>query len=188
MKEITLRPDLLAVASLIQPGEKVLDLGCGDGVLLRYLADTRQVTGRGVELTQEGVLTCVRRHRQLPELGPLALPVELPVFRAQPGNPRSAPAVGHFAARPPTDPARLRGILHSRWIPHHAPCLSTQQPSPARWPRGSFTHRDGDIRVKINRQQVNRQTDSKWKIPAISILFHYMGEFCELPAKARVSV
>jgi methionine biosynthesis protein MetW len=56
-----LRADLLAVASLIAPGEKVLDLGCGDGALLRYLADTRQVIGRGVELTEEGVLACVRR-------------------------------------------------------------------------------------------------------------------------------
>ncbi len=56
-----LRPDLLAVANLIQPGEKVLDLGCGDGALLRYLADTLHVTGRGVELSEEGVLACVQR-------------------------------------------------------------------------------------------------------------------------------
>lgn len=56
-----LRSDLLAVAGLIQSGEKVLDLGCGDGALLRYLADTLAVTGRGVELSEEGVLACVRR-------------------------------------------------------------------------------------------------------------------------------
>ncbi len=56
-----LRPDLLAVASLVQPDEKVLDLGCGDGALLRYLSDKLGVTGRGVELSEEGVLTCVRR-------------------------------------------------------------------------------------------------------------------------------
>ena len=61
MTDNTLRPDLLAVASLIQPGERVLDLGCGDGALLRYLADTRRVTGRGVELSEEGVLACVQR-------------------------------------------------------------------------------------------------------------------------------
>jgi methionine biosynthesis protein MetW len=59
--EVNLRSDLLAVASLIQPGERVLDLGCGDGALLRYLADTRAVTGRGVELSEEGVMACVRR-------------------------------------------------------------------------------------------------------------------------------
>ena len=61
MTNNTLRPDLLAVASLVQPGEKVLDLGCGDGALLRYLADKLRVTGRGVELSEEGVLACVRR-------------------------------------------------------------------------------------------------------------------------------
>lgn len=61
MTEPILRSDLLAVASLIQPGEKVLDLGCGDGALLRYLADALHVIGRGVELSEEGVLACVRR-------------------------------------------------------------------------------------------------------------------------------
>jgi methionine biosynthesis protein MetW len=56
-----LRPDLLAVAEFIRSGERVLDLGCGDGVLLRYLIDTRQITGRGVELSEAGVLACVRK-------------------------------------------------------------------------------------------------------------------------------
>ena len=61
MTNTPLRADLLAVASLIQSGEKVLDLGCGDGALLRYLMDVQGVVGRGVELSQEGVLACVRR-------------------------------------------------------------------------------------------------------------------------------
>jgi methionine biosynthesis protein MetW len=39
----------------------VLDLGCGDGTLLRYLADTRQVIGRGVEISEPSVLACVHR-------------------------------------------------------------------------------------------------------------------------------
>jgi methionine biosynthesis protein MetW len=56
-----LRPDLLAIAELIQVGEKILDLGCGDGSLLRYLHDTRQVNGRGVELTEAGVFACVSK-------------------------------------------------------------------------------------------------------------------------------
>lgn len=55
-----LRPDLLAVAELIRPGEKVLDLGCEDGRLLRYLIDTRRVVGRGVELAEAGVLASMR--------------------------------------------------------------------------------------------------------------------------------
>lgn len=58
---IATRPDLLAIARLIHPKEKVLDLGCGDGVLLRYLIDAHQITGRGVELSEAGVLECVRK-------------------------------------------------------------------------------------------------------------------------------
>jgi methionine biosynthesis protein MetW len=57
----TLRADLLAIAELIQPKERVLDLGCGDGVLLRYLIDTRQIKGRGVELSEAGALACVSK-------------------------------------------------------------------------------------------------------------------------------
>lgn len=61
MPSNNLRPDLLAVAGLVEPNEKVLDLGCGDGSLLRYLQDHRNAAARGVELSEEGVLTCVRR-------------------------------------------------------------------------------------------------------------------------------
>jgi methionine biosynthesis protein MetW len=56
-----MRPDLLAVAELIKNKEKVLDLGCGDGALLRFLQDTRGVSGRGVELTEVGVFACVSK-------------------------------------------------------------------------------------------------------------------------------
>jgi methionine biosynthesis protein MetW len=56
-----LRPDLQAIATLIRPGEKVLDLGCGDGALLAHLQDTLGVTARGVELHEGGVLACVQR-------------------------------------------------------------------------------------------------------------------------------
>lgn len=58
---IFLRPDLQAIADLIPPNERVLDLGCGDGALLEYLIRHRQVKGRGVELSEAGVLACVRR-------------------------------------------------------------------------------------------------------------------------------
>jgi methionine biosynthesis protein MetW len=51
----------LAIAEWIQPKEKVLDLGCGDGDLLRYLMDAYQITGRGIELSEAGVLACVRK-------------------------------------------------------------------------------------------------------------------------------
>jgi methionine biosynthesis protein MetW len=57
----TLRPDLAAVAQLIPDGVKVLDLGCGDGELLEYLIRHKGIKGRGIELSEAGVLTCVRR-------------------------------------------------------------------------------------------------------------------------------
>lgn len=58
---VALRPDLKAIADLVPVGAKTLDLGCGDGALLEYLVRHRGVLGRGVELSEEGVLACVRR-------------------------------------------------------------------------------------------------------------------------------
>ncbi|MGE8657373.1 MAG: methionine biosynthesis protein MetW [Achromobacter sp.] len=57
----TLRPDLARIASWIEPGSRVLDLGCGDGALLAHLRDHRQVRGAGVELDDTCVIACVRR-------------------------------------------------------------------------------------------------------------------------------
>jgi methionine biosynthesis protein MetW len=53
------RVDLVVVADMVESGSRVLDVGCGDGTLLRLLADERGVDGRGVELSQEGVNRCV---------------------------------------------------------------------------------------------------------------------------------
>ena len=39
------RFDFAVIADWIPPGERVLDLGCGDGNLLRYLHETRQISG-----------------------------------------------------------------------------------------------------------------------------------------------
>jgi methionine biosynthesis protein MetW len=60
MSRSGLRADLGVIADLIQPQEKVLDLGCGDGSLLRYLIDTKRIVGRGVEIAEPKVLACVR--------------------------------------------------------------------------------------------------------------------------------
>ncbi len=59
--QMTLRSDLRLIAELIPPQAKVLDLGCADGELLEYLAYHKQVKGRGIELSEAGVLACVRR-------------------------------------------------------------------------------------------------------------------------------
>lgn len=54
------RYDYDVISNWIEPGERILDLGCGDGSLLRYLKDRRQVRGYGVEKSPEGVLACAR--------------------------------------------------------------------------------------------------------------------------------
>jgi cyclopropane fatty-acyl-phospholipid synthase-like methyltransferase len=52
------RVDLLVVADMVQAGARVLDVGCGDGELLR-LVEARGVDGRGIELARGGVDRCV---------------------------------------------------------------------------------------------------------------------------------
>ena len=55
------RPDLAAIAAMIEPGSRVLDIGCGDGQLLEFLVATKNVIGRGMEIEQDGVNASVRR-------------------------------------------------------------------------------------------------------------------------------
>ena len=53
------RPDFAAIAAWIPRGASVLDLGCGDGSLLRYLKETRAVCGYGVEINDPGIVSCI---------------------------------------------------------------------------------------------------------------------------------
>lgn len=55
----TARVDLLLIAEMVTPGARVLDIGCGDGTLLRILSQRHGVDGRGIELSQAGVNQCV---------------------------------------------------------------------------------------------------------------------------------
>ncbi|MDD3927248.1 MAG: methionine biosynthesis protein MetW [bacterium] len=50
-----MRYDLQVVASLVEEGSHVLDLGCGQGELLLWLTEHRGVTARGVEISEEAV-------------------------------------------------------------------------------------------------------------------------------------
>lgn len=56
-----LRPDLAFIADWIAPGSHVLDVGCGDGVMLDYLCSDKQCTGYGIEIADDKVLASMRR-------------------------------------------------------------------------------------------------------------------------------
>ncbi len=54
-----IRLDLQLIADMVEPGTRLLDIGCGDGELLDYLIHEKNVDGRGIELSMEGVNACV---------------------------------------------------------------------------------------------------------------------------------
>lgn len=57
----TLRPDLAFIAHWVGDGAHVLDVGCGDGAMLRYLEKGKRCTGYGIEIADDKVLESTRR-------------------------------------------------------------------------------------------------------------------------------
>lgn len=55
------REDFKEIVRLVRPGSRVLDVGCGEGALLELLMREKQVDGRGVEISPEGVSACLAR-------------------------------------------------------------------------------------------------------------------------------
>lgn len=49
------------IVPLIENGAKVLDLGCGDGTLLKKLIDEKNVHGKGIEINQENVIEALHK-------------------------------------------------------------------------------------------------------------------------------
>ena len=56
-----MRPDLQIIADLINPGARVLDLGCGTGDLLAHLAADKQVNGYGLDVDPDNITTCLAK-------------------------------------------------------------------------------------------------------------------------------
>ncbi len=53
------RKDLAVIADRIPEGVKILDLGCGNGILLKLLSEEKNVNGLGVEVSQDKIIECV---------------------------------------------------------------------------------------------------------------------------------
>ncbi len=58
---MSLRPDLAVIAAAVEPGARVLDVGCGDGQLMAALRDEKRVDARGLEIDAANVAAAVGR-------------------------------------------------------------------------------------------------------------------------------
>jgi len=54
-----MRADLSLISQWVSPQSQVLDLGCGDGTLLSYLAAHYQASGYGVEINDDNISQCI---------------------------------------------------------------------------------------------------------------------------------
>lgn len=59
VRQLLGRSDYAIISELVEPESKVLDLGCGDGGLLAWLAENKGVTARGVEISPAMVQRCI---------------------------------------------------------------------------------------------------------------------------------
>lgn len=60
-KEKSLHPNYDLITNLVEEGSSVLDLGCGDGTLLRKLIDEKSVKGKGIEINQDNVIKSIHK-------------------------------------------------------------------------------------------------------------------------------
>jgi methionine biosynthesis protein MetW len=60
-KDSEIRFDLQVIASLIEPGSKVLGLGCGEGELLHFLKKNKRATCTGIERNEDRVAKCIEK-------------------------------------------------------------------------------------------------------------------------------
>ena len=54
-----MRADLAIIAEWIKPETSILDLGCGNGILLKHLRDNHQVRGIGLEINENNIESCI---------------------------------------------------------------------------------------------------------------------------------
>jgi methionine biosynthesis protein MetW len=56
-----MKPEFKIISTLIKKESHVLDVGCGDGILMEYLKDEKKVNIRGIEISKSKVQNCIAK-------------------------------------------------------------------------------------------------------------------------------
>ncbi len=66
------------ISEEINNGERVLDLGCGDGTLLSHLVKNKNVKGHGIDISSEMIIKCIEKGLSVIQLDLDNLPLDFP--------------------------------------------------------------------------------------------------------------
>tara|TARA_Y100000590_G_scaffold214511_1_gene243195 strand:+ start:371 stop:967 length:597 start_codon:yes stop_codon:yes gene_type:complete len=56
-----MKKEFQIISELIESGTRVLDVGCGDGILIKHLKDTKSIDTRGLEISKSNVQICISK-------------------------------------------------------------------------------------------------------------------------------
>ena len=56
-----MKKEFQIISGLIKNDKRVLDVGCGDGTLMKYLKDNKNVDTRGLEISKNNVQICISK-------------------------------------------------------------------------------------------------------------------------------
>ena len=56
-----MKKEFEVISKIIQNNKRVLDIGCGDGTLMKYLKDNKNIDTRGLEISKNNVQLCISK-------------------------------------------------------------------------------------------------------------------------------